>query len=144
MFNFSASQVCLYIVKIWTNILEEPIELKSSNPNSVIVGSNVYTGEIGSRISVIDTNYYLKVVLDDKISIDWNRGLTIRIEVSSDYLNRTAGICGRFDGKSNDDRLGRDGLHKTTLTELAQSWNEEEGECKVSDDHETGTKCEEV
>ena len=71
-------------------------------------------------------------------------GLTIRIEASSEYINRTQGLCGRFDGHSNDDRLGRDGLHKTTLSELAQSWNEEEGDCKVSDDKEHASKCEEV
>ena len=68
----------------------------------------------------------------------------MRIEASSDYINRTSGLCGKFDGHSNDDRLGRDGLHKTTLSELAQSWNEEEGDCKVSDDKEHASKCEEV
>ena len=64
----------MYLIKIFTNILDQPIELKTTNPNSVIVGTNEYSEKIGTRIRVIDTNYYLKVVIDDKISIDWNRG----------------------------------------------------------------------
>ena len=69
--------------------------------------------------------------------------MTVKIEVSKDYLNRTSGLCGRFDGMSNNDKLGRDGLHKATLQELAESWNEED-DCTLSDDPEGHEKCEEV
>ena len=59
-------------------------------------------------------------------------------------MNKTAGLCGNFDGFSNNDKVGRDGLHKTTLAELAQSWNEEAGDCKPNDSPESEQKCDEV
>ena len=58
--------------------------------------------------------------------------LTLRIEASHEYINRTSGLCGQFDGASNDDRIGSDGLQKTTLNELAQSWVEDQSECAVA------------
>ena len=67
----------------------------------------------------------------------------MKIEVEKQYMNRTAGICGSFDGNSNNDRMGPDGLYKTTLSELAESWNEEKGDCKANTG-EPNSKCEEV
>ena len=57
------------------------------------------------------------------------------IEVHHSYMNRTQGLCGLFDGKSNNDRMGSDGLVKSTLIEMAQSWNEEAGDCRVEFPH---------
>ena len=76
-------------------------------------------------------------------SLSFVAGLTLRIEVSNEYINRTSGLCGKFDGISSNDRMGSDGLLKTTLTELAQSWNVEAGHCSVGEfPHEK--MCEEV
>ena len=50
--------------------------------------------------------------------------------MSSDLFNRTAGICGRFSGNNNDDKIGRDGLGKDSLHKLAQSWVEDQ-DCVV-------------
>ena len=66
----------MYMVKIFSTATapDQPIELKTSNPNSAIVGSNEFRGTIGDRIKIIDTNYYIKILIDDRVSVDWNRG----------------------------------------------------------------------
>ena len=64
----------MYLIKIYTSFLTHPIELKTTNPNSVIVGANEYPHAIGKRVEIIDTNYYIKILIDGKLSIDWNRG----------------------------------------------------------------------
>jgi len=77
----------MYLIKIFTSILDQPIELKTTNPNSVLVGANEYSDAIGSRIRVIDTNYYLKVVIDHKVSIDWNRGECFLAKVQQHFYS---------------------------------------------------------
>ena len=65
----------MYMIKIETSYLDAPIELHATNPNSVIVGHNEFTNVIDNRVKIIDTNYYLTVIFDDKISVNWNRGI---------------------------------------------------------------------
>ena len=70
--------------------------------------------------------------------------MTVRIVAHSDYMNKTLGLCGKFDGLSTTDRIGRDGLHKTTLAEMAQSWNEESGDCLPNEIPDSTPRCTEV
>ena len=63
-----------------TLIPNQVIEFNTAKPNSVLVGLTEYSNSIGTgdpsthKIRIIDTNYYLKVIINDKVSIDWNRG----------------------------------------------------------------------
>ena len=70
-------------------------------------------------------------------------GLTVRIEVSKQLMNQTSGLCGRFNGLSNDDKTGRDGIGLDSLTKLAKSWLEDNQECQVSETAHAAA-CEEV
>ena len=74
----------MYLIKIYTGFLDAPIELKATNPNSVIHGQNEFKNAIGTRVQIIDTNYYLSVHIDEKIRIDWNRGKSKVINVKAD------------------------------------------------------------
>lgn len=69
----------MYMIKIFTSFLSDPIELKTTNRNSVIVSANTYANYVGNRVQIIDTNYYLKIVIDGMLSIDWNRCLFIEL-----------------------------------------------------------------
>ena len=72
----------MYMVKIHTDLLPgQAIELNTAKPNSVQVGQTEYFTSIGTgpdpcdhKIRIIDTNYFLKVIINDKVSVDWNRG----------------------------------------------------------------------
>ena len=69
----------MYMIKIFTSFLSDPIELNTTNRNSVIVSANTYANYVGNRVQIIDTNYYLKIVIDGMLSIDWNRGMFIEL-----------------------------------------------------------------
>ena len=70
-------------------------------------------------------------------------GLTLRLEAKSCLMNKTASLCGSFDGISTNERIGRNGLQKTTLAEMAASWNEDD-DCKPEDIPDPSVKCDEV
>lgn len=46
----------------------------------------------------------------------------VQVEVKENLWNRTAGLCGRFDGDFNNDMLTKDGSHPKSVVTLATSW----------------------
>lgn len=46
----------------------------------------------------------------------------VQVEVKENLWNRTAGLCGRFDGEFNNDMLTKEGGHPKSTVTLARSW----------------------
>ncbi|RUS87493.1 hypothetical protein EGW08_004747 [Elysia chlorotica] len=134
-----ADTACLHIVSIKTPYYPDPILLKSTNPGTVLMGGTEYINTVGPNIQIIDTNYYLSLLVDDLFSVHWNEGLTVRIEVSSQLFGRTQGLCGNFNMDSSDDKTGRDGLQKESLNKLAKSWIVNPETCTMPDDSAIST-----
>ncbi|KAK0057417.1 mucin-6, partial [Biomphalaria pfeifferi] len=59
--------------------------------------------------------------------------LTVRIMASSKLMNKVSGLCGNFNGKTSDDKIGSDNLEKDSMSKLAKSWIVNPDLCTISD-----------
>ncbi|CAL1541268.1 unnamed protein product, partial [Lymnaea stagnalis] len=138
----SARTACMHMITIETPYMKDPIILKSTNPGTVMVGNKEYNRNVGPNIKITDTTYYLSIYFGDLFAVQWNQGLTMRIEVSSKLFNRTSGLCGNFNLDASDDRKGSDDLQKETISKLARSWIVNPDECTMGVEQSIGATCE--
>lgn len=57
-----------------------------------------------------------------KHSLLFSPGLTTQIIVNQNAFTNIKGLCGNFDGKTNNDFVGQDNNPTLSLTDAAKSW----------------------
>ena len=58
-------------------------------------------------------------------------------------MNKTAGLCGRFNNNNMDDLIGSDNLVKDSMSKMAESWIENPDKC-VKREKPVPPHCEKV
>ncbi|XP_071447163.1 hemocytin-like [Hetaerina americana] len=67
------------------------------------------------------------------ITIRWNSKDFVQVDVNENLWNKTAGLCGLFDGHSDNDLLKKDGSTPESLLEFVNSWEVDDLEDHCSD-----------
>ncbi|KGL74007.1 Mucin-2, partial [Tinamus guttatus] len=68
---------------------------------------------------------YLVIEASNGVMLIWDKKTTIFIKLTADYQARSlCGLCGNFDGKSNNDFTTRSGLQDTSALEFGNSWKQ--------------------
>ncbi|XP_025940069.1 mucin-2-like, partial [Apteryx rowi] len=67
---------------------------------------------------------YLVIEASNGVMLIWDKKTTIFIKLTTDYQGKVCGLCGNFDGKSNNDFTTRSGLQETSALEFGNSWKQ--------------------
>ncbi|NXE57574.1 MUC2 protein, partial [Casuarius casuarius] len=67
---------------------------------------------------------YLVIEASNGVMLIWDKKTTIFIKLTADYQGKVCGLCGNFDGKSNNDFTTRSGLQETSALEFGNSWKQ--------------------
>ncbi|XP_068800860.1 mucin-2 [Struthio camelus] len=67
---------------------------------------------------------YLVIEASNGVMLIWDKKTTIFIKLTPDYKGKVCGLCGNFDGKSNNDFTTRSGLQETSALEFGNSWKQ--------------------
>ncbi|NWY07779.1 MUC2 protein, partial [Nothoprocta ornata] len=67
---------------------------------------------------------YLVIEASNGVMLIWDKKTTIFIKLTADYRGKVCGLCGNFDGKSNNDFTTRSGLQETSTLEFGNSWKQ--------------------
>ncbi|KAI8792630.1 zonadhesin, partial [Biomphalaria glabrata] len=124
---------CLYECTIKSPFIRDNIILKSADPGAVMVGDREFTNFVGPNITITNIGIYMAISCGDSMTILWNGALTVRIMASSKLMNKVSGLCGNFNGKTSDDKIGSDNLEKDSMSKLAKSWIVNPDLCTISD-----------
>ncbi|XP_069011698.1 alpha-tectorin-like [Embiotoca jacksoni] len=92
----------------------------------------------GSRVSIYASGSQTFVSADFGLSVMYDGSSTVSISVPSSYRGQTCGLCGNFNGNSNDEFLTPSGLAVTSAHEFGTAWKVA-GNYTCSDD--CGSSC---
>ncbi|XP_017781781.1 PREDICTED: hemocytin [Nicrophorus vespilloides] len=123
---------CYKIITIY--LQDKEYTLKKSNKNVPILVGKKKTLPIPGQVPGLRAElsaHYVIVSLDSVgAKIKWDGHQMVQLEVNEALWNRTAGLCGHFDGDSSDDLTSKDGTQPNNLVTLAKSWQVD----KLNDD----------
>ncbi|XP_067860893.1 von Willebrand factor [Heptranchias perlo] len=76
----------------------------------------------GKDIQIFKSGLYYIIVLGEKISILWDKGTRISVQLQGQYEGKVCGLCGNFDGNENNDLLGSGNQLEIEATDFGNSW----------------------
>ncbi|XP_060109795.1 von Willebrand factor [Heteronotia binoei] len=71
----------------------------------------------------------VRLTYRDNMQIDWDGHGTLLMKLSSEYTERTCGLCGNYNGNQGDDFLTPSGLVETLVEDFGNSWKLK-GDCQ--------------
>ncbi|KAH9489453.1 hypothetical protein Btru_046229, partial [Bulinus truncatus] len=137
---YAKGKVCNYKITIQTHLSREPLTLVSSNPGIVMAGGKEYVNDVGPNITITSVGPNTAINFNS-FSVISDGGTTLTIVVSKDLINKTSGLCGKFDLNSLNDNVGSDNWPKPTLHSLADSWVVNRFDCTSSVEETTDNYC---
>lgn len=78
------------------------------------------------RVSVYSSAQYIFVSTDFGLSVGYSSSWAVNIIVPADYSGVTCGICGNFNGQSNDDFMTPSGALVRSADQFGASWKVED------------------
>ncbi|XP_051890123.1 von Willebrand factor [Pristis pectinata] len=76
----------------------------------------------GENLQIFNSGLYYIIVLGKMISILWDKGTRISVQVQGQYMGKVCGLCGNFDGNKNNDLLGSANQLEIDPIDFGNSW----------------------
>ncbi|XP_062928544.1 von Willebrand factor [Mobula hypostoma] len=76
----------------------------------------------GEDLQIFNSDLYYIIVLGKTISILWDKGTRISVQVQGQYMGKLCGLCGNFDGNKNNDLLGSANQLEIDPIDFGNSW----------------------
>uniref|UniRef100_A0A4W3IFQ5 von Willebrand factor n=1 Tax=Callorhinchus milii TaxID=7868 RepID=A0A4W3IFQ5_CALMI len=73
-------------------------------------------------VQILRSGLYYLVVLDKKISILWDMGTRVSVQINGQYKDKVCGLCGNFDGNENNDLVGSGNQLEIESIDFGNSW----------------------
>ncbi|KAF7699418.1 hypothetical protein HF521_004160 [Silurus meridionalis] len=75
-----------------------------------------------TEVEMVRSGLYYTVLLGKHISITWDMGTRIILQISSVYRNKVCGLCGNFDGSPNNDLVSSNNQMEVNPVDFGNSW----------------------
>ncbi|XP_062861316.1 von Willebrand factor [Trichomycterus rosablanca] len=73
-------------------------------------------------VEIVRSGLYYIVLLGKHISLTWDRGTRIILQINGQYKGRVCGLCGNFDGSQNNDLLSSNNQMEVDPVDFGNSW----------------------
>ncbi|XP_053356531.1 von Willebrand factor [Clarias gariepinus] len=73
-------------------------------------------------VEIVRSGLYYIVLLGKHISLTWDTGTRIILQIDSAYRNKVCGLCGNFDGSQNNDLLSSNNQMEVDPIDFGNSW----------------------
>ncbi|KAG9272994.1 von Willebrand factor isoform X1 [Astyanax mexicanus] len=73
-------------------------------------------------VEIVRSGFYYIVLLGKNISITWDTGTRIILQISGQYRGKVCGLCGNFDGSQNNDLLSSNNQIEVDPLDFGNSW----------------------
>ncbi|XP_041058158.1 von Willebrand factor [Carcharodon carcharias] len=86
--------------------------------NEVTIKNPVKNGDI----QIFTSGLYYIIVLGKKITVLWDKGTRISVQLQGQYKGKVCGLCGNFDGNENNDLVGSGNQLEVEPIDFGNSW----------------------
>uniref|UniRef100_A0A8C9SUE5 von Willebrand factor n=1 Tax=Scleropages formosus TaxID=113540 RepID=A0A8C9SUE5_SCLFO len=73
-------------------------------------------------LEIVRSGLYYIVLLGQDITITWDRGTRLIVQLKGHYKERVCGLCGNFDGNQNNDLIGSNNQLEVDAADFGNSW----------------------
>ncbi|XP_072418254.1 von Willebrand factor [Chiloscyllium punctatum] len=89
-------------------------------------------------MQIFKSGLYYVIILGKKITILWDKGIRISVQLQGQYKGKVCGLCGNFDGNANNDLVGSGNQLEIKPIDFGNSWTVKH---LCADAHETPSPC---
>ncbi|XP_028664014.2 von Willebrand factor [Erpetoichthys calabaricus] len=75
-----------------------------------------------TQIEIIKSGLYYIILLGQGLSVMWNLGTRVTVQMQGHYRNKVCGLCGNFDGIQNNDLLSSNNQLEVEPVDFGNSW----------------------
>ncbi|KAM3608632.1 uncharacterized protein V6R79_002011 [Siganus canaliculatus] len=75
-----------------------------------------------SQVEIVRSGQFYTLLLGKHMSISWDRGTRLLVNISATYRGRVCGLCGNFDGNVNNDLLSSNNQLEVDSSHFGNSW----------------------
>ncbi|MCJ8733665.1 hypothetical protein PDJAM_G00226260 [Pangasius djambal] len=75
-----------------------------------------------TEVEIIRSGLYYIILLGKHISLTWDMGTRIILQINSVYRSKVCGLCGNFDGSQNNDLLSSNNQMEVDPVDFGNSW----------------------
>ncbi|XP_078061134.1 SCO-spondin-like [Mustelus asterias] len=94
----------------------------------------------GNGLSLHRAGLFLSVITNLGLSLLWDGGTRVYIQLEAQYQGRVRGLCGNFDGDAENDFTTRQGIVEATSDRFGNSWRISQS-CPEVDNKDTPHPC---
>ncbi|XP_056092012.1 von Willebrand factor [Rhinichthys klamathensis goyatoka] len=73
-------------------------------------------------VEIVRSGQYYIILLGKHISITWDTGTRISLQINGQYRGKVCGLCGNFDGSQNNDLLSSSNQMEVGAADFGNSW----------------------
>ncbi|KAA0715188.1 von Willebrand factor [Triplophysa tibetana] len=75
-----------------------------------------------TEVEIVRSGQYYIVMLGKHISLTWDTGTRISLQISGHYRGKVCGLCGNFDGSQNNDLMSSSNQMEMNFADFGNSW----------------------
>ncbi|XP_056621756.1 von Willebrand factor [Triplophysa dalaica] len=75
-----------------------------------------------TEVEIVRSGQYYIVMLGKHISLTWDTGTRISLQISGYYRGKVCGLCGNFDGSQNNDLMSSSNQMEMNFADFGNSW----------------------
>ncbi|XP_075998087.1 von Willebrand factor [Genypterus blacodes] len=76
----------------------------------------------GSGVEIVRSGQSFTLLLGKYISLNWDRGTRLLVDISAKYRGQVCGLCGNFDGNVNNDLMSSNNQLEVDSIHFGNSW----------------------
>ncbi|XP_064613991.1 LOW QUALITY PROTEIN: SCO-spondin-like [Liolophura sinensis] len=107
---------------VYVRINEATIHLvrgKNTTLNNITVADNAYNVK---GLKIVQAGFFTNIITDKGVTIQWDSGTRVFVHLSKDWGNKVEGMCGNYDGNSENDFKTKDGAIEKRPSVFGESW----------------------
>ncbi|MFT7812635.1 von Willebrand factor isoform X1 [Arapaima gigas] len=75
-----------------------------------------------TELEIVRSGLYYILLLGKDITITWDRGTRLTVQLKGRYKEKVCGLCGNFDGNQNNDLVGSNNQLEVDAADFGNSW----------------------
>nr|XP_016853067.1 PREDICTED: IgGFc-binding protein [Anolis carolinensis] len=114
-----------YVQRVVVDVYGERVEIVKNERSHVLVNKVRMTlpvERLDGSIRVENSGRYVRLDTNFSLSVSFDTDHTVEIRLPTAYSNQTCGMCGNFNGHTQDDQMMPNGQQASSSTELGNSW----------------------